>query len=117
MTLNEYSGNWIGVIDVNELNKVTGITGNIRKPVCPGIPDVFRSFTLCPYEDLKVVMIGQDPYPQKDIATGVLFGNRSEVSEDNLSPSLKTVKEASINFEVPHNGIVFDQTLELIKVY
>ena len=112
MTLNEYFGNWIRVIDVNELNKVTGIIGNIRKPICPSIPDVFRSFTLCPYEDLKVVMIGQDPYPQKDIATGVLFGNRSEVSEDNLSPSLKIVKEASINFEVPHNSIIFDQTLE-----
>lgn len=112
MTLNEYFGNWIRVIDVNELNKVTGIIGNIRKPICPSIPDVFRSFTLCPYEDLKVVMIGQDPYPQKDIATGVLFGNRSEASEDNLSPSLKIVKEASINFEVPHNSIIFDQTLE-----
>lgn len=112
MTLNEYFGNWIRVIDVNELNKVTGIIGNIRKPICPSIPDVFKAFTLCPYEDLKVVMIGQDPYPQKDIATGVLFGNRSEVSEDNLSPSLKIVKEASINFEIPHNSIIFDQTLE-----
>ena len=74
MTLNEYFGNWIRVIDVNELNKVTGIIGNIRKPICPSIPDVFRSFTLCPYEDLKVVMI---PYPQKDIATGVLFGEQA----------------------------------------
>ena len=74
MTLNEYFGNWIRVIDVNELNQVTGIIGNIRKPICPGIPDVFRSFTLCPYEDLKVVMIS---YPQKDIATGVLFGEQA----------------------------------------
>lgn len=52
------------------------------------------------------------PYPQKDVATGVLFGNRSEVSEDNLSPSLKIVKESCINFEVPHNSGIFDQTLE-----
>lgn len=40
------------------------------------------------------------------------FGNRKEVSEDNLSPSLNVVKEAAINFEVPHYCITFDQTLE-----
>lgn len=52
------------------------------------------------------------PYPQKGVATGILFGNRKEVSEDNLSPSLKIVKEAVINFEIPHNSIIFDNTLE-----
>ena len=36
------------------------------------------AFTLCSYNNLKVVMIGQDPYPQKDVATGILFGNRKE---------------------------------------
>ena len=52
------------------------------------------------------------PYPQKGVATGILFGNRKEVDEDSLSPSLNVVKEAAINFEVPHYGITFDQTLE-----
>ena len=54
-------------------------------------------------------MIGQDPYPQKDVATGVLFGNKEGTK---LSPSLEIVKEACINFEIPHNGIIFDPTLE-----
>ncbi len=52
------------------------------------------------------------PYPQKGVATGILFGNRKEVDGDNLSPSLNVVKEAAINFEVPHYCITFDQTLE-----
>lgn len=52
------------------------------------------------------------PYPQKGVATGVLFGNRKEVDEDNLSPSLNVVKEAAINFEVPHYCITFDNSLE-----
>ena len=46
------------------------------------------------------------------MATGVLFGNRKEVDEDNLSPSLNVVKEAAINFEVPHYCITFDNSLE-----
>lgn len=44
------------------------------------------------------------------MATGILFGNRKEA--DILSPSLNIVKEAVINYEIPHNIIIFDQTLE-----
>ena len=114
MTLDEYFGDWMKVIDRAELNNVMGRLSveYRRKPICPNQPDVFRAFELCPLKDLKVVMLGQDPYPQKGVATGILFGNRKEVSEDNLSPSLNVVKEAAINFEVPHYCITFDQTLE-----
>ena len=52
------------------------------------------------------------PYPQKGIATGILFGNNKETSNENLSPSLKVIKEAVINFEVPKNSCIFDPTLE-----
>ena len=114
MTLDEYFGDWMKVIDRTELNNVMAKVGQEyrRKPLCPAQSDVFRAFELCSLNDLKVVMLGQDPYPQKGVATGVLFGNRKEVDEDNLSPSLNVVKEAAINFEVPHYCITFDQTLE-----
>lgn len=114
MTSDEYFGDWMKVIDRTELNNVMVKVGQEyrRKPLCPAQPDVFKAFELCPLKDLKVVMLGQDPYPQKGVATGILFGNRKEVNEDNLSPSLNIVKEAAINFEVPHYCITFDQTLE-----
>lgn len=114
MTLDEYFGDWMKVIDRTELNNVIAKVGQEyrRKLLCPAQPDVFRAFELCPLKDLKVVMLGQDPYPQKGVATGILFGNRKEVDEDNLSPSLNIVKEAAINFEIPHYCITFDQTLE-----
>ena len=114
MTLDEYFGDWMKVIDRTELNNVMVKVGQEyrRRPLCPAQSDVFRAFELCPFNDLKVVMLGQDPYPQKGVATGVLFGNRKEVDEDNLSPSLDVVKEAAINFEVPHYCITFDNSLE-----
>lgn len=114
MTLDEYFGDWMKVIDRAELNNVMTKVGQEyrKKPICPAQPDVFKAFELCPLKDLKVVMMGQDPFPQKGVATGILFGNRKEVSEDNLSPSLNVVKEAAINFEIPHYCITFDQTLE-----
>lgn len=53
------------------------------------------------------------PYPQKGVATGILFGNNKEVIEENLSPSLQIIKEAVINFEIPHHHITFDNSLEI----
>lgn len=114
MTLEEYFGEWMRVIDKRSLEEVLNKLGPEykRKPICPAQSKVFRAFELCPYNDLKVVMLGQDPYPQKGVATGILFGNDKEVAEENLSPSLQVIKEAAINFEIPHNCIIFDQTLE-----
>ena len=114
MTLDEYFGDWMKVIDRAELNNVMVKVGQEyrRKPICPAQPDVFKAFRLCSLKNLKIVMLGCDPYPQKGIATGILFGNNKETSNENLSPSLKIIKEAVINFEVPHYCITFDQTLE-----
>lgn len=33
------------------------------KVICPRSPDVFRAFRECPYDDLKVIFLLQDPYP------------------------------------------------------
>lgn len=114
MTLDEYFGDWMKVIDRTELNNVMAKVGQEyrRNPICPAQPDVFKAFRLCSLESLKIVMLFQDPYPQKGIATGLALANNSETLESELSPSLKVVKEAAINFEVPHYCITFDQTLE-----
>lgn len=114
MTLEEYFGRWMGVIDKRELESVLSKLGPEykRKPICPAQNNVFKAFEVCPYDKLKVVMLGQDPYPQKGVATGILFGNKEGTRDKDLSPSLQIIKEAAINFEIPHNCIIFDPTLE-----
>lgn len=114
MTLEEYFGRWMRVIDKRELESVLSKLGPEykRKPICPAQNNVFKAFEVCPYDKLKVVMLGQDPYPQKGVATGILFGNKEGTRDEDLSPSLQIVKEAAINFEIPHNCIIFDPTLE-----
>lgn len=52
------------------------------------------------------------PYPQRGIAQGILFGNSKETPEECLSPSLRVIKEAAIDYTIPHNIIEFDNTLE-----
>lgn len=114
MSLNDYFGEWLKVFDKNEFNKVLTVLNNLYKVklICPEQKDVFRAFNLCKYADCKVIMIGQDPYPQKGVATGVLFGNKASTKEEDLSPSLKVIKEACIDLHKPHNLITFDHTLE-----
>ena len=112
MTLEEYFGDWLEVIDVPALNKVVTEVNRLyrTKLVVPEYNDIFKAFTLVSEHDCKVVFLGQDPYPQKGVATGVLFGNKEGTTE--LSPSLEVIKEACINYEIPHEPIKFDVTLE-----
>lgn len=113
MTPQEYFGDWAKVIDFNELKIVLNKLERLNpESLCPHPSDVFRAFKLCPYKELKIVFLGQDPYPQKGIATGILFGNSKETPEDKLSPSLEVIKECCINYEIPHGPIEFDNTLE-----
>lgn len=111
MTLEEYFGDWIKVIDKVELNKVIFKLKSMSN-YTPSMSNIFKAFELCKYNDMKVIFLGYDPYPQKGVATGILFGNSKETKEEDLSPSLKIVRDAAIDLHVPHNSIIFDQTLE-----
>lgn len=113
MTIEEYFGDWMRVIDKPELVRVsTWLSRQNPATLCPSHSNVFRAFTLCSLRDCKVVFLGQDPYPQKGVATGILFGNSKDTPEDKLSPSLDVIKEASVNYEIPHQELEFDNTLE-----
>ena len=113
MTIDEYFGDWMKVLDRNETMKIMGWLKNINQStLCPNIKDVFKAFKLCPYNKCRVIFMSQDPYPQRGVAQGVLFGNSSDTPENKLSPSLQVIKESVINFEISHNLITFDPTLE-----
>jgi uracil-DNA glycosylase len=113
MTIEEYFGDWLKVLDKQETMKIMGWLKTVNpNSLCPSIRNVFKAFELCKYKDCNAVFIGQDPYPQKGVATGILFGNNRDIPESKLSPSLEVIKEAAINYEIPHNCIIFDQTLE-----
>ena len=56
------------------------------KRFTPVLKQLFRAFEECPYKDLKVVMIGQDPYPYANVADGIAF---SSSNVEFTPPSLK----------------------------
>ena len=80
--------------------------------VLPDIKIIGRAFDLCPLDKLRVVIVGQDPYPQKGYATGLAFANPKDTI--TLSPSLKLIKNRIEN-DFTHlypQSTTFDITLE-----
>lgn len=62
MKAKEYFGEWLKVIDREELDRVTGTLERLYSvtSISPSKGDVFKAFRICPYNNLQVVMIGQD---------------------------------------------------------
>lgn len=58
------------------------------KIIFPSKENIFRCFKLCPYDKLKVLIIGQDPYYKKGQANGLAFSVSKGIK---LPPSLKNI--------------------------
>ena len=65
---------------------------------------IFNAFNLCPFSQLKVVLIGQDPYHEPGQAHGLCFSVNDGVM---FPPSLRNIFEeihSDIGTEVPSSG-------------
>ena len=112
MTIQEYFGDWSKVIDLKEANSILNKLAISNQLLCPQLKNVFKAFHLCSLKNLRVLVLGQDPYPQKGISTGIAFANSPETSENSFSPSLEILRESVIDFTIPHRTIIFDPSLE-----
>ena len=73
-------------------------------PVYPPGPQIFSAFEHCKFDDLKVVIIGQDPYHGPGQANGLCFsvadGVRTPPSLQNIFKEIKS----NIGAEIPSSG-------------
>lgn len=77
----------------------------------PSLNNIFDAFKLCDYDNLKVIWLGQDPYPQKGVATGIAFANKKETKA--ISPSLQVLRDSAFKYLTNLNkDAKFDVTLE-----
>jgi len=78
------------------------------KIVYPSREDLFRAFHVTSYEDVKVVIIGQDPYHGKGQAHGMSFSVQKGVT---IPPSLRNMyKElhADLGLAAPNHGYLME---------
>ena len=83
------------------LNKLWKLS-NENSRFTPTLKQVFRAFEECPYDKLKVVIIGQDPYPQLGVADGISF---SCSNTNKLQPSLKFILQ-EVDKTVYNNHVI-----------
>ena len=72
------------------------------KNIYPGQDDVFRAFDMCPYDNTKVVIIGQDPYHTPGTADGLAFSSRQAITPPSLQVIFKEIYQ-DLNIQYFHN--------------
>lgn len=83
-------------IESEEFTKIANYVSERRKhiDVFPHSNEIFRAFKLTSYKDLRVVIIGMDPYPTiydaKPVACGLSFAPRDR---NYVPPSLRKIYE------------------------
>lgn len=87
-------------------NDLTAFVKNeyLTSTVYPKPQDLFRAFDLTPFDSVKVVILGQDPYHGEGQAVGLSFAVRSGVT---LPPSLRNIYtelKDDLGVEVERNG-------------
>src|ERR1700722_2292056 len=71
--------------------------------VYPPPKDIFRAFNLCPFDNVRVVILGQDPYHGPGQANGLCFAVGEKVA---LPPSLQNIfKELSADCDLPFEAL------------
>ena len=92
--------------DGNRVDTLVEMVYGTSETVYPPHTDVFRAFHLTPLEDVKVVILGQDPYPRPGQAHGLAFSVPSGLRQP---PSLRRIFRAlseddGLNFRQPRSG-------------
>lgn len=69
-------------------------------PCYPKKENMFNAFNWCPFNEVKVVIIGQDPYHGAGQANGLCFSVNPEIAHP---PSLRNIfKELESDLEIPY---------------
>lgn len=74
--------------DFDKIVSQLAVLAQDGKRFTPPLKSIFRAFEECPIDQLKVVIVGQDPYPQFGVADGISF---SCSNTNELQPSLSYI--------------------------
>lgn len=75
-----------------------------KNTIYPSWQDIFNALHFTPYQDVKVVILGQDPYHGPNQAHGLSFSVQTDVT---IPPSLRNIfKELNTDLKcnIPNNG-------------
>lgn len=80
------------------------ITEYNTKTIFPKKEDIFNAFKYCPFKEVKVVILGQDPYHNFNQSHGLAF---SVLKGNKIPPSLRNIYkelESDLGIDFPNHG-------------
>jgi uracil-DNA glycosylase len=89
-----------------------------KHTVYPPEADVFAAFEHAPLSEVKVVLIGQDPYPGPNQAHGLCFSVRPGVKPPASLMNMFKELKSDVGFRIPNNGCLIpwaDQGMLLLN--
>lgn len=74
------------------------------KAIYPEMKDIFNSLHYTPYKDVKVVILGQDPYHGPGQAHGLSFSVKPEIAPPPSLMNIYKELQSDLNCYIPNNG-------------
>ena len=109
IVLQDVKQSWIELFDLKLLqqclDKVNSSQEKSLKAICPKRDEILNAFKYFEVEDLKCVIIGQDPYHTPGVAHGLCFSQTIsdktvlKSGKQKIPPSLKNIYKALIKSE------------------
>lgn len=84
--------------DLEDALKYQIISEQAHHDICPEPRLMFQAFTECPLDDVKVVILGQDPYHTRGKARGVAFGYHPDYNGPTDSSLANIIAEVGQDF-------------------
>ncbi|ARF10882.1 uracil-DNA glycosylase [Hokovirus HKV1] len=81
---------------ITMIQKITEFLEKQTNKIYPESCNVFKALELTPLENIKVVILGQDPYHTPGLANGLSF---SVPDNKNIPPSLRNIYSNMLNFK------------------
>jgi uracil-DNA glycosylase len=72
--------------------------------VFPPEPEVFTALRLTPYEQVRVVILGQDPYHDNNQAHGLAFSVRPGIQPPPSLMNIFRELKSDVGYRIPNNG-------------
>jgi uracil-DNA glycosylase len=86
------------------LKQMNAAVGGDLSKLTPEPRNIFRAFKICKYAKLKVVIIGQDPYPKRGDADGMAFASNAFRHPHSLRNILKCLASKKLISKIPDHS-------------
>lgn len=100
---------WKKILITENKNKLNTILDNLptdKTYMCPKVKDIFHAFRLTSLDNVRVVIVGQDPYTtieDKPVAHGLSFSSKSSTIPPSLKNIYKCLKHTQ-KITIPHDA-------------